>query len=83
MDPATRWNEFRERAAAGGHESLRSEVAKEDKRFLLAVGRAAGIQVYSHGKPLGKDVVVGLLVEKLMTEAVGSQCHAVSVFSVL
>ena len=71
MDPATRWNEFRERAAAEGHESLRSEVAKEHGRFLLAVGRAAGIQVYSHGKPLGKDVVVGLLVEKLMTEAVG------------
>ena len=71
MDPATRLHEFRERAAAGGDESLRSEVEKEDGRFLLAVGRAAGIQVYSHGKPLGKDVVVGLLVEKLMTEAVG------------
>ena len=71
MDPATRLNQFRERAAGGGDESLRSEVEKEDKRFLLAVGRAAGIQVYSHGKPLGKDVVVGLLVEKLMTEAVG------------
>ena len=71
MDPARRWNEFRERAAAGGHESLRSEVAKEHYRFLLAVGKAAGIQVYTRGKPRGKDVVVGLLVEKLMTEAVG------------
>ena len=71
MDPATRLNEFRERAAAEGDESLRSEVAKEHWRFLLAVGRAAGIQVYTRGKPLGKDVVVGLLVEKLMTEALG------------
>ena len=71
MDPATRLNDFRERAAAEGDESLRSEVAKEDWRFLLAVGRAAGIQVYAHGKPRVKDVVVGLLVEKLMTEAVG------------
>ena len=71
MDPATRLNQFRELAAAGGDESLRSEVEKEEKRFLLAVGREAGIQVYSHGTPLGKDVVVGLLVEKLTTEAVG------------
>ena len=46
-------------------------MEKEDGRFLVAVGRAAGIQVYTRGKPLGKDVVVGLLVEKLMTEAVG------------
>ena len=71
MDPATRLNQFRELAAAGGDESLRSEVAKEHLRFLLAVGRAAGIQVSIRGKELGKDAVVGLLVEKLMMEAVG------------
>ena len=71
MDAATRLNELRERAAAEGDESLRSEVEKENRQFLLAVGRAAGIQVYAHGKPLPKDVVVGLLVEKLMAEAAG------------
>ena len=73
MDPATRLNELRERAALEGDESLRSEVEKENHPFLLAVGRAAGIQVYAHGKPLGKDVVVGLLVEKLMVEAAGPE----------
>ena len=62
---------MRERAAAEGDESLRSELEKENRQFLLAVGRAAGIQVYAHGKPLRKDVVVGLLVEKLMVEAAG------------
>ena len=71
MDASTRLNELRERAAAEGDESLRSEVEKENRQFLLAVGRAAGIQVYAHGKPLPKDVVVGLLVEKLMAEAAG------------
>ena len=71
MDPATRLNELRERAALEGDESLRSEVEKENRQFLLAVGRAAGIQVYAHGKPLPKDVVIGLLVEKLMAEAAG------------
>ena len=71
MDPATRLNELRERAAAEGDASLRSEVEKENRQCLLAVGRAAGIQVYANGKPLRKDVVVGLLVEKLMVEAAG------------
>ena len=71
MDPATRLKELRERAAAEGDASLRSEVEKEKQNFLLAVGRAAGIQVYAKGKPLRKDVVVGLLVEKLMVEAAG------------
>ena len=73
MDAATRLNELRERAAAEGDESLRSEVEKENRQFLLAVGRAAGIQVHAHGKALGKDVVVGLLVEKLMVEAAGPE----------
>ena len=73
MDPATRLNELRERAAADGDASLRSEVENEKRSFLLAVGRAAGIQVYAHGKPLPKDVVVGLLVEKLMVEAAGPE----------
>ena len=71
MDASTRLNELRERAAVEGDERLRSEVEKENHPFLLAVGRAAGIQVYAHGKPLPKDVVVGLLVEKLMAEAAG------------
>ena len=71
MDPAARLDALRERAAAEGDASLRSEVENEKRSFLLAVGRAAGIQVYAHGKPLPKDVVVGLLVEKLMAEAAG------------
>ena len=71
MAASTRLNELRERAAVEGDGSLRSEVEKENRQFLLAVGRAAGIQVYAHGKPLPKDVVVGLLVEKLMAEAAG------------
>ena len=68
-----RLNELRERAAAEGDECLRSEVEKEDAKFLLALGRAAGIQVYAHRKPFGKGVVVGLLVEKLMAKAAGPE----------